>query len=196
MRFIRCVCLVCGLCLVIAACSSSPNQVAPSATTPPGIYPETTQTSPTPEATPLSLGASLLKSLPKCDGILVLDNPVKFDWPNIDERLQELSDALWGYYSCPGPQAEVAAFYRNQMPKPPNNMDETNWVERAEGSVGVYYNGASTWIYLWVVPQPEDAQKSYVIVAESLDPVQGQCRLDRPLFTSDLIEWVTKWSLE
>ena len=196
MKFIRCVFLACSVCLVLVACSNTTESTESSVTIPPAINPEAAQTSQTPEATPLSLGASLLKSLPKCDGIQVLDEPMKFDWPNIDERLQELEGALWGYYSCPGPQVEVAAFYRSQMPKPPNNMDETNWVERAEGSVGVYYNGASTWIYLWVVPQPEDAQKSYVIVAESLDPVQGQCMLDQPFFISDSNGWETQGRLE
>ncbi len=197
MKFFRWVSLFSGLCLVMVACSNNPQLTQPTATVLPALNPVTTQTSPTPEATPLSLGASLLQKLPKCDGIQVLDEPIKFDWPNIDERLQELADAQWGYYSCPAPQADVAAFYRKQMPKPPTNMYETNWVERAEGSVGVYYNGSSTiWTYLWVIPQPDDALKSYVIVAQSLDPVQGECMLDQPLLISDIVGWETQWSLE
>ncbi len=145
----------------------------------------------------MSLGEAMLQKLPKCDGIQVLDNPVKFDWPNIDERLQELSDAQWGYYSCPAPREEIATFYRERMPKPPINMIETNWVERTEGSVGVYYNGSTTvWTYLWVVPQPEDAQKSYVIVAQALEPVQGECRLEQHILISNTYGWETQWSLE
>ncbi len=197
MRLIRCVCLFCGLCLVMAACSSSPNLTTPATILPTATESSTTQNSQTPEPTPLSLSTALLEKLPRCDGIQILDTPVEFDWPNIDERLQELSDAQWGYYICPGQKEDIATFYRERMPKPPYNQIETNWVERTEGSVGVYYNGSTTiWTYLWVIPIANDAQKSYVIVAESLEPVQGECRLDRPLFTSDLVEWVTKWSLE
>ncbi len=70
-------------------------------------------------------------------------------------------------------------------------------MERTEGSVGVYYNGSTTiWTYVWVVPQSQDSQQSYVIVAESLEPVQGECRLDPPQFSNDFAEWVTLWSLE
>jgi hypothetical protein len=197
MKLIGCVCLFCGLCAVMVACSNRAQPTEPSSTVPSSINTSSTQTSQTPEATPLSLSASLLQKLPKCDGIQILDDPIKFDWPNIDERLQELTDAQWGYYSCPGSTDEVAPFYRERMPKPPFNQIETNWVERTEGSVGVYYNGSTTiWTYLWVVPQPEDSQKSYVIVAESLEPVQGECRLDQPLFKNDIAEWVTQWSLE
>jgi len=197
MKFIRRVCLFYGLCVVMVACSNNAQSPAPSVTIPPAINNSSTQTSQTPEATPLSLSASLLQKLPKCDGIQVLDDPIKFDWPNIDERLQELTDAQWGFYSCPGPREDVATFYRERMPKPPFNQIETNWVERTEGSVGVYYNGSTTiWTYLWVVPQQADSQQSYVIVAESLEPVQGECRLDQPLFKNDIAEWVTQWSLE
>jgi len=56
-----------------------------------------------------------------------------------------------------------------------------------EGTVGVYYNDASkTWIYLWVVAQPNNPQKSYVIVADTTDPVSGECRLERPNFYNDI----------
>ncbi len=62
----------------------------------------------------------------------------------------------------------MAALYREQMPKPPYNLNETNWVDQPEGALGVYYEPVSgTWIYLWVVPQTEDTQTSYVIVAKS-----------------------------
>jgi hypothetical protein len=83
------------------------------------------------------------------------------------------------------------------MPKPPFNQIETNWVERTEGSVGVYYNGSTTiWTYLWVIPKHEDAQKSYVIVAESLEPVQGECRFDPLINENGIVEEVKQWSLE
>ncbi|MGD0751544.1 MAG: hypothetical protein ABSA23_09055 [Anaerolineales bacterium] len=151
------------------------------------IIPTTTKLGPTSVPTPFSMGTYLLTRLPSCDGIQILEKPIVFDWPNIQERLQELSGAFWGYYSCNGPQAQVAAFYRAKMPKPPYNMNETNWVVRVEGTVGVYYNDASkTWIYLWVVAQPNNPQKSYVIVADTTDPVSGECRLERPNFYNDI----------
>lgn len=180
MRLIRCVFMFCCLYLSTVSCSNVTQPTLSSATIP-AINPATTETAPTPVPTPLSAGASLLKTLPKCEGIQILEEPVKFAWPNIEERIKELEGALWGYYSCEGPQVDVAAFYRVQMPKPPFRMYETNWVIRSEGIVGVYYNGAS-WTYLWVVPHPGNAQKSYVIVAQSLDPLGEECRLDQPLF--------------
>jgi hypothetical protein len=190
MKLLQYMCLVSGLCLVLGACSNTSLSTIPYSTLPPATDPATTQLSQTPEATPLSLGASMLQKLPKCDGIQVMDEPIIFDWPNIDERLQELSDAQWGYYSCPSPREEVAAFYRERLPKPPTNMIEMNWVERFEGSVGVYYNGSTTvWTYVWVVSQTEDARKSFVIVAQSLEPVQGECRLEKPF----LIHLLPKW---
>jgi hypothetical protein len=180
MRIIRSVLFYFCLNLGLVACSNDPQLTQPSATIP-ARNPATTESTPTLVPTPLSVGASLLRRLPKCEGIQVLEEPIKFIWPNIEERLIELEGTLWGYYSCEGLQVEVAAFYREQMPKPPYNMDETNWVKRSEGTVGVYYNaGSIAWIYLWVVPQPDNTLKSYVIVAQTNNSVDFQCRLDQP----------------
>jgi hypothetical protein len=179
----------------MVACSNAPQPTVTA--TIPAINPATTESAPTPISTPLSVGASLLTRLPRCDGIQILEKPFLFNWPNIEERIKELEGALWGYYSCDRAQVEVAAFYREQMPKPPYNMDETNWVERPEGTVGVYYNsGFIAWIYLWVVPQPDNAQKSYVIVVQSNDPVSGNCRLDRPMFNNEIAAGEKQWSVE
>jgi hypothetical protein len=114
--------------------------------------------------------------IPSCKGIEVQSQPLKFAWPNIEQRIKELEGASWGYYRCPQPQKEAAAFYRALMPKPPYNMVETNWVERAEGSVGVYFNAAlNGWSYLWIVPVPGDDQSSYVIISQSDSPLPGGC---------------------
>jgi len=186
-------CLALFLCVGLSLAACAPADEPPPATAASmAPAPALTESLPTSATAPDSTGADLLKNLPKCAGIEVLAAPVAFDWPNIQERLQELSGGLWGYYSCDGPQAQVAAFYREQMPRPPTNMPETNWVARAEGTVGVYYNGSSlTWIYLWVVAQPGNPQKSYVIVAETADPVSGECRLERPEWRSEMAagEW-------
>ncbi len=104
--------------------------------------------------------------LPKCQGVKILDNPVKFSWPNIDQRLRELEGSYWGYYACPLAPATASALYREQMPRPPYNKTETNWVSRPEGTLGVYYSeGANMWIYMWIVPQANNPQESYLIVA-------------------------------
>ncbi len=126
--------------------------------------------------TPMSTADYILSAIPRCEGIQVRDKPVEFAWPNIEQRMKELEKSYWGYYSCPQSPATVSAFYREQMPRPPYNKDETNWVDRPEGTLGVYYNDASQiWIYMWVVPQPADASSSYVIVAltslKAFDPV-------------------------
>jgi hypothetical protein len=113
------------------------------------------------------MSESLLLRIPKCDGIEVQEKPIIFSWPDIETRVKELGDALWGYYGCDQPQAAVVAFYRAHMSEPPYNNQETNWVERAEGSVGIYYNSANAWLYIWIVPQPDDPQKTYVILAIS-----------------------------
>jgi hypothetical protein len=129
--------------------------------------PAAVTSSPAAVSNSMALSESLLLRIPKCAGMEVQEHPIVFSWPNIEE----LDDALWGYYGCDQPQAEVVAFYKAHMAEPPYNNQETNWVERAGGSVGVYYNSARAWLYLWVIPQPGDPQKSYVIVAISYNLV-------------------------
>ena len=97
----------------------------------------------------------------------VQESPIAFSWPNIEQ----ITDATWGYYSCDQPQAAVAAFYRAQLPGEPYNYMEVNWVERAQGVVGVYYVLVSTYLYVWMIPQPDNPQRSYVIVALSSEAV-------------------------
>jgi hypothetical protein len=124
----------------------------------------------------VSLGQYLLLRIPQCEGLKILDQPLKFDWPNIEARIAEIGGALWGYYSCEQPQADVAAFYKEHTPEPPFNHEEVNWVQRVQGDVGVYYNAASSvWMYVWMVPQPGDPLKTFVIVAESFEPIKGGC---------------------
>ena len=108
----------------------------------------------------------MLSLIPRCDKVKILDQPVKFAWPNVEKRIKALEGSEWGYYSCPQTQDAVSTFYREGMRKKPYSMGETNWVDRPEGTLGVYYHSRSrVWIYLWVVPQPADVRASYVIVA-------------------------------
>jgi hypothetical protein len=185
MKSIRLAFLSCCLCLSLAACSNTHQGTEPSASNPAGI-PATIENDPTLTPTYLSAGETLLMILPRCDGIEILEDPIQFKWPNIEDRIKELEGSLWGYYSCPEPQKVVAAFYREQMAKSrPTIYYEANWVERSEGTVGVYYDGVN-WTYLWVVPQPDNAQKSYVIVAQSNGPVIGDCIAASPPINNDV----------
>jgi hypothetical protein len=135
--------------------------------------------------TPLSAAEILLTRLPKCEGIQIRENPIIFDWPNIERHKKEYEEALWGYFSCEQPQVDVAAYYRAQMPKPPSNAYEMNWVEISEGTVGVFYNGL-LWTIVWIVPRDGNMQKTYVIIAQTSYPVDEVCRLDQYLFNQHL----------
>ncbi|HEX7974212.1 MAG TPA: hypothetical protein VF498_07375, partial [Anaerolineales bacterium] len=148
-----------GMIYCLAACRSAPQtSSSPTlvANPPTGVAAPTTQ--PT-DSAPKTPSDYLLTIMPKCDGIQLLDQPVIFKWPNIKQRLKELEESYQGYYTCSQPATDVASFYRETIVKPPFNMNETNWVERPEGTLGLYYHSPTqTWLYLWVVPQPADAQ--------------------------------------
>lgn len=178
MRFAICLLFLAYLC---AACTG-PGQAGAG----PAALPSAAST-PTPYSTmvvptPMSIPAYILSLLPRCTGIQILAQPVKFDWPNVEKRLKDLEGADWGYFSCPQPAAEISAFYREQIPKPPYNLKETNWVDRSEGALGIYYHDARlTWMYVWVVPQPGNAQAAYVIAAQTAsEAFEPECRLDQP----------------
>src|SRR5574342_685216 len=161
------------LCLSLVACSNSPRLPQPTATVP-ATNPATHEITPTPVSTPLSAGERLLSRLPKCEGIQILENPIIFDWPNIERHKKDYEEALWGYFGCEQPQVDVAAFYRAQMPKPPSNAYEMNWVEIPEGTVGVFYDGL-LWTIVWIVPRDGNMQKTYVIIAQTSYPVGDVC---------------------
>ena len=120
-------------------------------------------------ATPVRTGTPgktvAVQALPPCSGMQTLQNPVQFDWPNLDEHRQEFSRSRWAYYACQQSAEEVAARYRQALTQPPYSMEETNWLDRQEGTLGVFFAQTGAWQYIWFVPQPEDPQASYVIVA-------------------------------
>ncbi len=168
-------------CLSLCVACTSAGQSVPTswpAASPTPII----SSSPTAVPIPMSIAEYILSVIPRCAGIQISDQRIKFLWPNVEQRLKDLEGSDWGYYRCPRPVTEVSAFYREQMPKPPYNWNETNWVDRAEGALGIYYHTARrTWTYLWVVPQPGDLQASYVIVAETASEVfELQCQSDQP----------------
>lgn len=181
MRLIRYIVLLSMICLLTACAGASPESSALlllDATLSPQA-PAATVLSTT--SAPVSPSEYLLTIMPKCDGIQILDQPVTFPWPNIKQRLKELEKSYQGYYTCSQPVAEVTPFYRKNIIKPPYNMNETNWVERPEGTLGLYYHSPTqTWLYLWIVPQPDNAQASLIIAAQSDASIfqPGECRLD------------------
>ncbi len=137
----------------------------------------------TPLATPApatALAASTLPAstkkpapgFPHCNGMLLLSEPVQFDWPNLAEHKQDFSRSQWTYYSCDQSASKVASMYRQDLPRSPYSMDETNWLVLQEGTLGVYFSQTGAWDYIWFVPQPDDTQKSYVIVAETFAYVE------------------------
>jgi len=159
------------LCLSVACSTGTPTGPATSQ----GTFPATRVPTSVPAvaSVPVSTNEYLLSRIPHCTGIQLLE-PFTFDWPDLNQRIRELNTNLWGYFGCDQRQSEVARFYREQMPKPPYNMQETNWIDRKEGSVGVFYNSAYAWTYLWVVPRSPNSPGSYVIIAQSFQLVSCQ----------------------
>jgi hypothetical protein len=171
---VLCLCTACSN----AADPDESNSRVQALSSTPGLQPTK---GPTP--TPMTISEYLLSILPNCDGVKTFEQPVKFDWPLIEQRIQELESADWGYYGCPQRQEVVSTFYQETMPKTPFLMTEINWVERPQGTLGVYYQSvAQIWLYLWVVPQPADSQTSYVVVAASdtQEFVGGECLVVPP----------------
>jgi hypothetical protein len=179
-----------GLVCLCMACSGA-SQPAPTPLTAPSASPSATPDQAA-TAIPPSQAEPAPSRVPSCANVQVLDQPITFVWPHIEKHIQELEGSEWSYFACAQPPQEVSAFYRQQMPKPPYNMQEANWVEIPEGTLGVYFhNGYQSWFYVWVVPQPDNPQASYVIVAVTNDSSfqGGECRLDNP---APLLEHV--WS--
>jgi hypothetical protein len=150
-----------------------------------------------PKTTPMAGGAPVtygpipttvpypIASLPYCRGLAPLPSPLTFDWPDIEEALAKLEDYTWGYYSCAMPQAELQAFLRQNMPKPPYLWQEVNGSEYQGGSVFLFFHrDFVTWVYIWMLPRT-DSQMSYLVIAKG-DPGVGnswECRLSRPPLT-------------
>ena len=121
----------------------------------------------------------LLGFLPSCNGVNTLPHPVSFAWPNFSTRKRQLKGSSWGYFTCAQTPADVSQLYRERLPKPPFLMKEVQWVPRREGTLGVFHSSASdAWIYVWVVPQPGNAQNTLVVVANNYGSAASfSCRL-------------------
>ncbi len=159
-----------SLLLLLAACSAPGTPGMPTLAASPIASPVATSAAASLPPPPKSTES--LPALPHCAGMQELKDAVQLDWPNLEQRKQEFISTAWRYYSCEEPPAQVAASFRQQLPKPPYNMQETNWLEREEGTLGIYFSQTGLWHYVWFISQPGDPQKSYVIVAESFASVE------------------------
>ena len=128
---------------------------------------------PSPTGTPSEVAE--WRDTPACDGLEKLPQAILFDW----EGKEEVGDAgTWEYYRCQQPQAQVAAFYREMSLKPPYNWQEMAWVEKPQGTLGIYFHAAfQVWLYRWVLPDPAGEQTSRVVVArrDGLDNLKLPC---------------------
>ena len=157
--------------VLIVACSAS---TAPIPSMPAPLASSTTEViaSRAPTAAPAPVTKEAMPPFPPCKGMQSLSDPVNFEWPNLNEHRQEFSRSQWTYFACEQPAPEVAASYRQQLPEPPYSLDETNWLERQEGTLGVYFSQKGAWDYIWFIPRPNDPQKSYLIIAETFAYVE------------------------
>jgi hypothetical protein len=165
------------LAILLGVCIACNNTTQSSISTPPTptLLPKSI---PSATSTPMTDAEYVLSQIPHCESIKMLDQPIKFSWPNVDQRIKDLQGSAWGYFSCAQAPSAVSAFYREQILKPPYNRQETNWIDRSEGTLGIYFQtGSQNWLYMWVVPQSNDKQKAYVIVAvTSSEAFEPECR--------------------
>jgi hypothetical protein len=170
------------LCLTVA-CSSGIQATPTPVFTPFHLSTSTTPSTPSSSPTPLPAGARILSDLPKCEGIEIAASSVTFDWPNIEQRFRELADSDWYYFSCPQPSDVVSSFYRENATQPPYLLSETNWIDRPEGSLGIYFHSVKRFtLYLWIVPQSTNHQATYLIAAFTEGELifEEECYLEGP----------------
>jgi hypothetical protein len=150
------------LLLAVVGCASAPT---------PTPTPLPTRT-PAPTATSEPVGDYVPSDVPRCQGVKMLDRALKFEWVGVDA----VGDGAWYYYHCDQKPGDLATLYRPVMIKAPYEWGEINWVERPEGTLGVYFNTVrQNWLYLWFLSDTTSAGGSYLVVAE-----QGQIPLDLP----------------
>ena len=157
-------------CCTLAACSSPASPAAPAAASLPTEALAAPAT-PSPTSTP-SARRTEMPPFPACKGMQKLDEPVVFDWPNLKASMEQFIASAWDYYSCDQPAAEVITLYHEPLGKAPYNLWEANWLEREQGTLGIYFSDSGLWYYVWFLPQPDDPAKSYIVLAESMASVE------------------------
>ncbi len=148
----------------LAACSPAASPSTLISTAPPTELPAIT-------STPAG-SRTEMPPLPACTGMQKLNDPVEFDWPNLKASMEQFIASAWEYYSCEQPPAEVARLYREALPNAPYNLSEMNWLQRDQGTLGIYFSQAGLWYYVWFLPQPGDARRSYLVLTESMASVE------------------------
>jgi len=117
--------------------------------------------------------AALQTRVPECAGSRPLDHAVDFDWPQKARREREFASAQWAYFTCEGPYRTVADAFRRIATLPPFILGETNWIERPEGALGIYYDYVrNVWCYVWFVPDPERRGRTLLAVTQSARKVR------------------------
>ena len=160
------------LCCVLAGCAgASPSTPAPNpqATS---LLATSTLAATTSSPTTPPADKTDLPPFPPCTGLQALKDPVQLSWPNLNDQMEQFIGSEWQYYSCEQPPSEVAKAYRDQLTKAPYNLQETNWLERDEGTLGIYFAQSGLWYYMWFIAQSDNAHRSYIIVAESFASVE------------------------
>jgi hypothetical protein len=160
--------IIFGFMLLIAMTACAPPATPTPVPTP--IPTATVAPFPTRFPTPTIYDA---RHMPGCDGFEPLADRFRFEWPGIEE-IKDVTD--WAYFRCTQSPTQVAAFYREKMVNPPYNWQEIAWVERPEGTLGVYFHTVfQRWLYVWMLPRPNDP-KAHLVVAER----EGDVPLDLP----------------
>lgn len=148
--------LIIWVCL-LSACASVPAPTSVQNPTP--LPPATPAPSPEPTITQVYVPFDI----PLCQVGRELDEPLKFDWPGIDQ----VGEADWYYYRCGQSAGDLATAYRTEMPQPPLNWREDAWVELPEGTLGVFFHsGHQAWIYLWFLSDKTSPTSSNLVLAE------------------------------
>ncbi len=161
------------MCGALGACAPAASARTPLPTAwPSDPAAAATASLPPSSATSTPSGTSAMPPFPECTGMQKLDQAVQFDWPNLKTSMEQFIASAWEYHSCAQPPAEVAKLYRAALPNDPYKLWDSNWLEREQGTLGIYFSQSGLWYYVWFLPKPGDARGSYIILAESFASVE------------------------
>lgn len=157
------------LAIGVAGCQSRPKSdpfEIPTAT-------PAAEGTPGPTRTPVPRLPYPIDGIPLCSGLKEYPGVLSFQWPNVEEALEQLEEYTWGYYECDLPAKDLEAFYHREAPKPPWLWEEVNGADHVGGHVRLYYQRFQLiWIYIWMLPR-DGGQHSYLVIAKG-DPGEAQ----------------------
>jgi hypothetical protein len=109
--------------------------------------------------------------VPACKDVQVLEQPIQFSWPGLEDVAENAPETNWTYYRCGQSQAAASAFYRHWMSTTEYHWVEYSWDEGAGGTLGVFYSSSvnladpNRWLYLWFLPEQSSNESSYLVAA-------------------------------